>query len=103
MNIRNDVTTKAIEVNIPSRGVGEEESLYILPEEAPSEQQLWEEKESLRKTAKEETHNEPENEVSERQYFHKPTAGTVDYREGHFKDNAKIRLEQNNDPVLRNL
>ena len=35
--------------------------------------------------------------------FHEPTAGTVDYREGHFKDNAKIRLEQNNDPVLRNL
>ena len=84
LNIRNDVTTKAIEVNIQSTGVAEEESLYILPEEAPSEQQLWEEKESLRKTAKEETHNEPENEVSELQNFHKPTAGTVDYREGHF-------------------
>ena len=41
--------------------------------------------------------------MSELQNFHKPTAGTVDYREGHFKENAKIRLEQNNDPVLRNL
>ena len=103
LNITNDVTTKAIEVIIQSRGVAEEESLYILPEEAPSEQQLWEEKESLRKTAKEETHNEPEYEVSELQYFQKPTAGTVDYRERHFKDNAKIRLEQNNDPVFCNL
>ena len=37
------------------------------------------------------------------QKFHKPTAGTIDYREGHFRDNAKIALEQNNDPVLRNL
>ena len=54
-------------------------------------------------SAEEEAHNEPENEVSELQNFHKPTAGTIDYRQGHFKDNAKIRLEQNNDPVLRNL
>ena len=70
MNIRNDVTTKAIEVNIQSTGVAEEESLYILPEEVLSEQQLWDEKESLRKSAKEETHNEPENEISELQNFH---------------------------------
>ena len=103
MNIRNDVITKAIEVKIQSTGVAEEESLYILPEEVPSEQQLWEEKESLRKTAKDEAHNEPENEISELQNFHKPTAGTIDYRGGRFKDNAKIRLEQNNDPVLRKL
>ena len=41
--------------------------------------------------------------MSELQNFNKPTAKTIDYREGHFKDNAKIRLEQNNDPVLRNL
>ena len=24
-------------------------------------------------------------------------------RERHFRDNAKLRLEQNNDPILRNL
>ena len=57
----------------------------------------------MRKAAKVETHNDPENEVSELQSFHRPTAGTIDYGEGHFKDNAKIRLEQNNDQVLRNL
>ena len=103
INIRNDITTKAIEGNIQSTGVTEEESLYILPEDKPTEQQLREEKETLRRIAKEETHNEPEIEVSELQNFHKPTAGKIDYREGHFKDNAKIRLEQNKDPVLHNL
>ena len=35
MNIRNDVNTKAIEVNIQSTGVAEEELLYILPVNAP--------------------------------------------------------------------
>ena len=103
MNIRNDVNTKAIEVNIQSTGVAEEELLYILPDECPTEQQLWEEKQTIRQSAKTETHNEPENEVFELQTFHKPTAGTINYREGHFKDNAKIHLEQNNDEVLRNL
>ena len=48
-----------------------------------------------------ETHIDPENEVSELQNFHKPTAGAIDYRERHLGDNAKIRLEQNNDPVIR--
>ena len=38
-NIRNDITTKAIEVNIECTGVAEEEPLYILTDEAPSEQQ----------------------------------------------------------------
>ena len=105
MNIRNDVNTKAIEVNIQSTGVAGEDLLYILPGESPTEQQLWEEKEAIRRSAKAktETHNEPENEVFELQTFHKPTEGTINYREGHFKDNAKIRLEQNNDEVLRNL
>ena len=35
MNIRNDVTTKSIEVNIQSTGVAEEETLYIVPDESP--------------------------------------------------------------------
>ena len=51
----------------------------------------------------EDYHMVTENETTELQNFHKPTAGTIDYREGHFRDNAKIRLEHNNDPVLRTL
>ena len=35
MNIHNDVNTKAIEVNIQSTGVAEEELLYILPVNTP--------------------------------------------------------------------
>ena len=50
LNIRNEVTTKAIEVNIQSTGVTEEEPLYILTEGTPTEKGLWEEKGTLRKT-----------------------------------------------------
>ena len=69
----------------------------------PRKNLLWEDKKTLRKAVKMDTHNDPENEVSELQNSHKPTAEIIDYREGHFKDNAKIRLEQTNDPILRNL
>ena len=103
MNIRNDVTTQAKEVKIQSTGVAEEDTLYVLPDEIPTEQQLWKETNTIRSMARTETHNDPENEVSELQTFHKLTAGTINYREGHFKDNVKICLEQNNDQVLRNL
>ena len=60
---------------------------------------------NIRNQAQTETDKEPEIEIPELPIFHKPTAGTIDYREGHFRDNAnaKIRLEQNNDLVLRNL
>ena len=35
-------------------------------------------------------------EVSEVQQYHHPTAGTYQHKFGHFKDNSKIRIEQNN-------
>ena len=44
MNIRKYAPTKAIESNIQSTGVTEEEPLYILPQDTPTEQQLREEK-----------------------------------------------------------
>ena len=69
MNIRNDVTTQAIEVNIQSTGVAEEDTLYVLPDEIPTEQQLWERKNTIRTMARTETHNDPENEVSELQTY----------------------------------
>ena len=37
------------------------------------------------------------------QHFHKPTSGLKNCSEGHFRDNARIGLEQNSDIVLRNL
>ena len=101
MTLRNDIQTKAIEVNIQSSGTPEEEQIYLYPDNEIDEKILWEQKEYIRNQAQTETHSEPENEIAELQNFHKPTAGTIDYREGHFRDNAKIRLEQNNDPVHR--
>ena len=90
IDIRNDIQSKAIEVNIQSSGIAEEEQIYIHPGNKNNEKTLWEQKDNTRSQAQTETHNEPENEITELQNFHKPTAGTIEYREGHFRDNAKI-------------
>ena len=103
MNIRNDIQTKAIEVNIQSTGIVEEKQIYILTDDEIEENQLWQEKLNVRNQAQNETHNEQENSVTELQNFHKPTSGLNTCSECHFKDYARIRLEQNNDIVLRSL
>ena len=103
MTIRNDIHTKATEVNIQSSGIVEEEQIYILPDDEIDENQLWEEKQNVRKQAQTETHNDPENAVSELHQFHKPTSGLISVSSGYFRDNARNRLEQNNDIVHRNL
>ena len=103
MSIRNDIQTRAIEVNIQPSGIVEEEQIYILPDDEFDENKLWEEKQTVRNQAQTETHNDPENNVTEFQHFHKPTSGLNNCSEGHFRDNARFRLDQNNDNVLRNL
>ena len=60
MNLRNDIETKAIEVNIQSSGIAEEEQSYIHPDEENDEKTLWEQKDNIRNQAQTETHNEPE-------------------------------------------
>ena len=103
MSIGNDIQTRAIEVNIQSSGVVEEEQIYILHDNKFDENKLWKEKQSVRNLAQTETHNDPENNVAELQHFHKPSSALNTCSEGHFRDNARLRLEQNNDIVLRNL
>ena len=44
LTIRNDLHTKAIEVNIQSTGIVEEEQIYVLPDDEIDENQLWEKK-----------------------------------------------------------
>ena len=58
---------------------------------------------NVRNQAQNETHNDTENNVTELQHFHKPTSGLNLASEVHFRDNARIRLEQNNDIVHGNL
>ena len=58
MTIRNDIHTKAIEVNIQSSGIVEEH-IYILPDDELDENQLWQEKQNTRDQAQNETHNDP--------------------------------------------
>ena len=90
MTIRNDIHTKAIEVNIQSAGIVEKEQIFLLPENEIDENQLWEEKQNIRNQARNETHNDPENSVSELQKLHKPTSGLISVSSGYFKDNARI-------------
>ena len=90
LTIRNDIHTKAIEVNIRSSGIVEEEQIYILPDDELDENQLWQEKQNIRDQTQNETHNEPENNITELQQFHKPTSGLNTCSEGHFRDNAKF-------------
>ena len=57
LTIRNDIHTKAIEVNIQSSGIVEEEQIYILPDDELDENQLWQEKQNIRDQGQNETHN----------------------------------------------
>ena len=57
----------------------------------------------MRNESQNETYNDPENSVTELRRFHKPTSGLNICSKGYFEDYARIRLEQNNDIVLRNL
>ena len=101
MNLCNDIQTKA-KVNIQYSGIVEEEQIYFHPDDEIDEKTHWQQKDNIRNQTQTETHNEPENEVTEPQNIHKPTAGTIKYRDRGFRENAKFRLEQNNDPLLRN-
>ena len=106
MTIRNEIHTKAIKTNIQSSGIVEEDEFYILLDEAIDRNQLWEEKQNVRNQAQTETHNDAENAISELQQFHKPTSALISVSPGYVRDNARTRLEQNeqnNDIVLRNL
>ena len=94
LTIRNDVHTKAIQVNIQSSGIVEEEQIYILPANEIDENKLWEEKQNVRNQAQTETHNDPENAVSELQHFHKPTSGLISVSPGYFTNNARICLNK---------
>ena len=65
MTIRNDIPTKAIEVSIQSSGIVEEEHIYVLPDDEIIGNQLWEEKQNIGNQVQTETHDEPENAISE--------------------------------------
>ena len=55
MSKRNDIQTKAIEVNIQFSGIVEEEQIYILSDDEFDENKLWEEKQNVRNQAQTET------------------------------------------------
>ena len=46
--IRNDIHSKAIEVNIQSSGIVEEEQIYVLPDDEIDKNELWQEKQCMK-------------------------------------------------------
>ena len=100
MNLRNDIQTKAIDVNIQSSGIAEEEPISLIRATKSMKKHI-----KNKKTISENKHRQKQatNRKMKLHHFHKPTAGTMNNREGHFRADAKTGLEQNNDPVLRNL
>ena len=101
--IRDDIQVTPIEVNIQSNGVAEEETLYLEGEDALTQEQLWKQKQHSGDKAKFAHEKLALGEIDQMQKYHHPTASRYQHKFGHFKDNAKIRIEKNNDPVLRNL
>ena len=65
LEIRDDIPVQAIEVNIQSAGVSEEEVTFLEPDDPKAEEQLWKFKADMREKAKTDSHNDPENNVTQ--------------------------------------
>ena len=50
LSIREDITTKPIEVNVQTTGVAEEEQIIFSEDDDKTEQQMWERKQRAKKT-----------------------------------------------------
>ena len=95
MTIRNDIQTKAIEVNIQSSEIVVEEQNYTLLDDEFFENQLWQEKQNVRNQVRNETHNDKEHHVTERKPFQNPTSALNLVSEGHFLRNWGAKIERN--------
>ena len=90
MTIRNDISIQTVDVHIQSKGITEEETVYVVPEEATKEE-MWEHKRKLNERAK----NSVEQDEIVVMLFQKcnnitiPSGNTY----GHFRNNARMRLE----------
>ena len=49
LNVREDVETRPIEVNVQSAGVSQEEQIFFTEEDNETEEQIWEQKKQSKK------------------------------------------------------
>ena len=102
LKLRDDIITAPIEVNLQSTDVADEEQLFFLPdEEEESEQETFARKALSKQRAVDETEQQNlSTEITE--VVHIPLSTAV-YAFGAIKENARIRNEQDADPILKAL
>ena len=102
LKLRDDIITAHIEVNLQSTDVVDEEQLFFLPdEEEESEQEVFARKALSQQRAIDE--KEQQNLTTEvTETVHIPLNTTV-YAFGAIKENARIRIEQDADPIIKAL
>ena len=102
IKLRDDIITAPIEVNLQSTDVADEEQLFFLPnEEEESEQEIFARKALSKQRAIDE--KEQQNLTTEvTETVHIPLNSAV-YAFGAIKENARIRNEQDSDPILKAL
>ena len=102
LKLRDDIITAPIEVNLQSTDVADEEQLFFLPdEEEESEQEIFARKALSKQRAIDE--KEQQNLTTEvTETVHIPLNSAV-YAFGAIKENARIRNEQDADPILKAL
>ena len=102
LKLRDDIITAPIEVNLQSTDVADEEQLFFLPdEEEESEQEFFARKALSKQRAIDE--KEQQNLTTEvTETVHIPLNSAV-YAFGAIKENARIRNEQDADPILKAL
>ena len=102
LKLRDDIIlTSPIEVNLQSSDVADEEQLFFLPdEEEKSEQEVFARKAESKQRAQEEHENELSTKVTE---VIKIPLNSAVYSFGAIKENARIRNEQDADPLPKAL
>ena len=106
LKIREDVQTTPIEVTMSSSDVADEEQFFFIQtdDQAKTEQQILQRKKQSREKAAEWVVNqEPSSLKSSIKEFTKIDGNTTSYSIHGIKANARIRVEQDADLVLKNL
>ena len=105
LKIKKDVQTTPIEVTTPSSNVADEEHFIAQAdsEDNTGEQSLERKEQSRKKATEWVAHEEPSSMKPSKKEFTKIDGNTTSYSIHGIKANARIRVEQDVDLVLKNL
>ena len=101
LTLRDDIKTTAIQVNIESADVADEEQIFFLPEETiETEEEIWERKKQSKETIQnEQTTKFKVTAIETTRININMTTFDID----NIKDEARIRKEQDADIILKNI